>query len=37
VGAVGVSGDTPDRDEDCAIVGIDASGLTADAESTEPR
>jgi uncharacterized protein GlcG (DUF336 family) len=37
VGAVGVSGDTSDRDEDCAVVGITASGLTADVESTEPR
>ncbi len=37
VGAVGVSGDTSDRDEDCAIVGVTASGLTADVESTEPR
>lgn len=37
VGAVGVSGDTSDRDEDCAVVGIGASGLTADVESTEPR
>lgn len=37
VGAVGVSGDTSDRDEDCAVAGITASGLTADIESIEPR
>lgn len=37
VGAVGISGDTSDRDEDCAVVGIHAAGLTADVESTDPR
>lgn len=37
VGAVGISGDTSDRDEDCAVVGITAAGLTADVESTDPR
>jgi hypothetical protein len=31
VGAVGVSGDTPDMDEDCALDGIKGCGLTADA------
>jgi uncharacterized protein GlcG (DUF336 family) len=31
VGAVGVSGDTPDMDEDCALDGIEGCGLTADA------
>ena len=31
VGAVGVSGDTADMDEDCAIEGIEGSGLVADA------
>lgn len=36
VGAVGVSGDTSDRDEECAVAGIVAMGLTADVESTEP-
>ncbi len=36
VGAVGVSGDTSDRDEECAVAGIAAMGLTADTESTEP-
>ena len=30
VGAVGISGDTADRDEVCAIAGIEAAGLTAD-------
>lgn len=30
LGAVGVSGDTPDRDEDCAVHGIRAAGLTPD-------
>ena len=28
VGAVGISGDTSDRDEECAIAGIDAAGLS---------
>lgn len=31
VGAVGVSGDLPERDEGCAIAGISAAGLIADA------
>jgi uncharacterized protein GlcG (DUF336 family) len=30
VGAVGISGDTSDNDEMCAIAGIEAAGLTAD-------
>lgn len=30
VGAVGVSGDISDRDEECAVAGIAAAGLTAD-------
>jgi uncharacterized protein GlcG (DUF336 family) len=30
IGAVGVTGDTSDADEYCAIAGIDAAGLTAD-------
>ena len=30
MGAVGVSGDTSDRDEECAVFGIQASGLVAD-------
>jgi uncharacterized protein GlcG (DUF336 family) len=31
VGAVGISGDTSDNDEACAIAGIEAVGLTGDA------
>jgi uncharacterized protein GlcG (DUF336 family) len=27
VGAIGISGDTSDRDEDCALVGVKAAGL----------
>jgi uncharacterized protein GlcG (DUF336 family) len=30
VGAVGISGDTSEKDEACAIVGIEAAGFTAD-------
>jgi uncharacterized protein GlcG (DUF336 family) len=30
IGAVGISGDTADNDEACAIAGIKAAGLTAD-------
>ena len=30
LGAVGVSGDTSDADEACAVAGIEAAGLTAD-------
>jgi uncharacterized protein GlcG (DUF336 family) len=30
IGAVGVSGDTPDVDEACALAGVAAAGLTAD-------
>jgi uncharacterized protein GlcG (DUF336 family) len=30
LGAVGVSGSLPDPDEACAVVGIEAAGLTAD-------
>jgi uncharacterized protein GlcG (DUF336 family) len=29
IGAVGVSGDTSDRDEECALAGISAAGLVA--------
>ena len=29
LGAVGISGDTSDKDETCAIAGIEAAGLTA--------
>jgi uncharacterized protein GlcG (DUF336 family) len=30
LGAVGISGDTPDNDEACAVYGIEQAGLTAD-------
>ena len=30
IGAVGVSGDLPDKDEACALAGIEAAGLGAD-------
>jgi uncharacterized protein GlcG (DUF336 family) len=30
IGAVGISGDMPDKDEACAIVGIESAGLIAD-------
>ncbi|MGP8051199.1 MAG: GlcG/HbpS family heme-binding protein [Desulfobaccales bacterium] len=30
LGAVGISGDTSDRDEECAVHGVGAAGLTAD-------
>ena len=29
IGAVGISGDTPDQDEICAVAGIEAAGLKA--------
>lgn len=31
IGAVGVTGDSSDNDQICAVAGIDAAGLTADA------
>jgi uncharacterized protein GlcG (DUF336 family) len=31
IGAVGISGDVSDNDEICAVAGIEAAGLTADA------
>ena len=34
VGSVGISGDTSDKDEACAVVGIEAAGLTADTGET---
>ncbi|MBA3622744.1 MAG: heme-binding protein [Euzebyales bacterium] len=37
IGAVGISGDTSDRDEECAVAGVVAAGLTADTESDQPR
>ena len=30
LGAVGISGDTSDKDEACAIAGVEAAGLKAD-------
>ncbi len=33
LGAVGITGDLSDEDEHCAITGIEAAGLTADASS----
>lgn len=36
IGAVGVTGDTSDRDEDCAIAGIVAAGHEPDATSDKP-
>lgn len=30
IGAVGISGDTSDKDEACAVAGVEAAGLTAD-------
>lgn len=30
IGAVGISGDVPEKDEACAIVGIESAGLIAD-------
>jgi uncharacterized protein GlcG (DUF336 family) len=30
IGAVGISGDTSDKDEACAITGVEAAGLKAD-------
>jgi uncharacterized protein GlcG (DUF336 family) len=30
IGACGISGDTSDKDEMCAIAGIEAAGLKAD-------
>jgi len=34
VGAVGISGDTSDADERCAVAGIEAAGLVADPGAT---
>lgn len=34
IGAVGISGDTADKDEVCAVAGIGAAGLTADTGGT---
>ena len=32
IGAVGISGDVSDKDEACAVAGIEAAGLKADTE-----
>ena len=37
VGAVGISGDTSDKDEYCAIQGIKATGLTPDPAEPDPN
>jgi uncharacterized protein GlcG (DUF336 family) len=36
VGAIGISGDTADRDELCAVAGVRAAGFIADI-GTPPR
>jgi uncharacterized protein GlcG (DUF336 family) len=36
IGAVGVSGDTSDKDEFCAIEGVKAAGLTSDPSDPAP-
>ena len=35
IGAVGISGDISDRDEECAVAGITAAGLKADPGASE--
>jgi uncharacterized protein GlcG (DUF336 family) len=35
VGAVGISGDTADKDEICAVAGVEAAGLKADPGGTK--
>ncbi len=35
IGAVGISGDTADKDEVCAIAGVEAAGLKPDAGGTK--
>lgn len=37
VGAVGISGDTSDKDEYCAIEGVKAAGLTPDPTEPDPN
>lgn len=32
IGAVGVSGDLPDKDEQCAVAGVSAAGFSTDAQ-----
>ena len=36
IGAVGISGDTSDKDEYCAIEGIRATGLTPEPAEPDP-
>ncbi len=36
IGAVGISGDTSDKDEYCAIEGIKAAGLIPDPDEPNP-
>ena len=35
LGAAGISGDTSERDETCALAGIEAAGLRADPGSSD--
>jgi len=35
IGAVGISGDTSDKDEVCAVAGVEAAGLKADPGGTK--
>jgi uncharacterized protein GlcG (DUF336 family) len=37
IGAVGISGDASEKDEDCAVRGIAAVGLVADTGGEDPR
>jgi uncharacterized protein GlcG (DUF336 family) len=37
LGAVGISGDTSDNDEICAVAGIQAAGLVADTGAMEKQ
>jgi uncharacterized protein GlcG (DUF336 family) len=37
IGAVGISGDASEKDEDCAVRGIAAAGLVADTGGEDPR
>lgn len=37
IGAVGVSGDASDKDEYCAIVGVQAAGLTPSPSEPDPN
>jgi uncharacterized protein GlcG (DUF336 family) len=37
LGAVGISGDASEKDEDCALHGIAAAGLVADTGGEDPR